>query len=81
VPGTGPSTINPMTPGGGTSPLTPGEVERRSLEHRLKMWGKLPEKDRIDVMTELRRRLPSEQRDLIESYQRRLGLWVPSSDR
>ena len=49
-----------------------GQVDRRKVKEIADVWGKLPEKERARALLELMRKMPVEDRHLVEAYFREL---------
>jgi len=50
-----------------------GEVERKKFEKLAKQWGKLPEKERVAALEQLRSSLPPKYREAIQGYFKRMA--------
>ena len=57
---------------GGTG-TGPGNVDQKKLKQMAAQWGKLPERERAKAMVELTKDLPPRQREVIETYFKKLA--------
>lgn len=72
----GPSTNQPNKPADVSRIMTnsgPGNVDPKELKNLMEIWGKLPEGERVQRMTELTRGMPPRYRDVIENYFKKLA--------
>ena len=67
APGTDRSS-NPQQDTQGGSASGTGQVDAKKIKEIAEVWGKLPEKERVQAMRELTRDLPPQHRELIERY-------------
>ena len=57
---------------GGTG-TGPGNVDPKKFKEIAKNWGQLPERERAKAMVELTKDLPPRQREVIETYFKKLA--------
>jgi len=67
-PGNSPQSSSPQNDTKGGNASGKGEVDKKKVEELAAVWGKLPEKERIRMLTDLTRGMPSKDRSVIEAY-------------
>lgn len=55
----------------------PGNIDNKRLEGLARAWGKLPEKQRIQAMEQLKSELPPQYREAIEMYFKKMAQSTP----
>ncbi|MBL8799009.1 MAG: hypothetical protein JNM56_34305, partial [Planctomycetia bacterium] len=63
----------PVRPGGNANQSGPGNVDNIQLAKIIGNWGKLPEKERAQIIVSMTRHMPPQYRQAIEEYFRRCG--------
>jgi hypothetical protein len=56
----------------------PGNVDPKRLKNLAEQWGKLPAKERAKAMQDLIQDLPTQHREVIENYFRKLAQSQPT---